>query len=66
MEVPIKNLCTTLEKMLYELGSASMSKEGEGSVVYLNSGGTESQVLSIFKLKTLDYHLFRRMREILK
>ena len=43
-----------------------MEKEGEGSVVYLNNSIEDSKVLSIFKLKTLDYHLFRRLREILK
>ena len=43
-----------------------MNTEGEGSVVYLNSTVSSYEVLSVFKLKTLDYHLFRRLREILK
>lgn len=39
-----------------------MDKEGEGSVVYTVS----DKVINIFKIKTTEYHIYRRLREISK
>jgi hypothetical protein len=42
---------------------------GEGSVVYLTGkrlGSDKNEVISVFKLKTLEYLFYRRLREELK
>ena len=49
-------------KWLIDVGQASMDKEGEGSVVYTVS----DKVINIFKIKTTEYHIYRRLREISK
>jgi hypothetical protein len=45
------------------VGSKSVEEEGEGAVVYLYS---EKGMYSLCKLKTLEYRLFRKLREKLK
>ena len=41
----------------------SVDEEGEGAVIYLVG---EEKVFSLCKLKTLEYRLFRKLREKLK
>lgn len=46
-----------------EVGSKSVEEEGEGAVIYLYG---ENAMYSLCKLKTLEYRLFRKLREKLK
>ena len=48
---------------MYDTAQASISDEEEGAVLYLVS---DNRVLSLTKLKTLEYRLFRKMREKLR
>lgn len=60
-----KQLKITYEKVC----SSSIEDEGEGNVLYfveLNEKMEETNVLSLCKLKTTNYRLFRKMREKLK
>jgi hypothetical protein len=46
-----------------------MEDEGEGGVVYVvgnNKEKTEEFTLSLCKLKTVEYLIYRKLREILK
>jgi hypothetical protein len=52
-----------LEETFREVYKSSISKDEEGNVLYFIS---EDKVLSLAKLKTLEYQLFRKMREKLR
>ncbi|KAL4471393.1 hypothetical protein ABPG74_008286 [Tetrahymena malaccensis] len=56
-------------KLYKEVGSSSIEQDGEGAVLYFiseNRETQEQQVISLCKLKTLDYRIFRKLREKLK
>jgi len=52
-----------MRDMFVTVASKSVEEEGEGDVVYFVC---ENRVLSLCKLKTLEYRLFRKLREKLK
>lgn len=52
-----------MREMFITVASKSVDEEGEGDVVYFTC---ENKVLSLCKLKTLEYRLFRKLREKLK
>ncbi|EAR94538.1 hypothetical protein TTHERM_00052480 (macronuclear) [Tetrahymena thermophila SB210] len=56
-------------KLYKEVGSSPIEQDGEGAVLYFiseNRQTQEQQVISLCKLKTLDYRIFRKLREKLK
>lgn len=62
-------LCDCLEESFMHTATASISEEEEGAVLYLVQRSKESKsdkVLSLTKTKTLEYRLFRKMREKLR
>ena len=60
------SLCDMLETQFKEVSKSPISKDEEGSVLYFETVQDESTVLSLAKLKTLEYRLFRKMREKLR
>lgn len=66
------NLCNSLCKIFQDVAKSEIAKEEEGNVLYLlrkgenDANGAPDQVLSLTKLKTLEYRLFRKMREKLR
>ena len=54
--------------MFKQVAEASIHSEEEGSVLYFvgDYGGNHEEVLSLAKLKTLEYRVFRKMREKLR
>lgn len=61
-------LNVTLKKLYSDVARAHIDSEEEGSVIYLtqvDSNGKE-EVLSLSKLKTLEYRIYRKLREKLK
>ena len=63
-------LCDKLYELFKEVAKSKIADEEEGSVLYLIKRDFENpqndRVLSLCKLKTLEYRLFRKMREKLK
>ena len=59
-------LAQCLQKMNNHLAVSSVQDEGEGSVCYFEVHSPEAKVLSICKLKTLEYRLLRKIREKMK
>lgn len=62
------HLCDSLEATYKEVASSTIAKDEEGNVLYFvkkSQDGSE-KVLSLAKLKTLEYRLFRKMREKLR
>lgn len=49
-----------------DVGSESIGIAEEGSVVYLVSRGADERVLSLGKMKTMEYRIYRKLREKLK
>lgn len=64
------DLCKDLEDEFEHVQSQNISNEEEGAVLYLilryNSEAMPDVVISLCKLKTLEYRLFRKMREKLR
>eukprot|EP00347_Sterkiella_histriomuscorum_P012943 403366623 len=62
------DLCSKLLLIHKEIAEASITDEEEGSVIYLigNDSNLNSKVLSLSKLKTNEYRIFRKLREKLK
>ena len=58
------SLCDNLETTFKKVSKSSISEDEEGNVLYFVKD--EGEVLSIAKLKTLEYRLFRKMREKLR
>ena len=62
---PDDNLC----RVFKDVAKSEIAEEEEGNVLYFverPADGSESKVLSLCKLKTLEYRLFRKMREKLR
>lgn len=62
------DLCNKVKSMYKEVAEASINSEEEGSVLYFvgSFGEADEVVLSLAKLKTLEYRVFRKMREKLR
>lgn len=62
------NLCDQLEKTFKDVAKSSIASDEEGNVLYFvrRDKGDNETVLSLAKLKTLEYRLFRKMREKLR
>lgn len=56
-------LCDTLTKVFKDVAKSDIATDEEGNVLYFLA---DDQVLSLCKLKTLEYRLFRKMREKLR
>ena len=63
-------LCDQLESTFKQVAKSPIAKDEEGNVLYFikkcPKTGKELEVLSLAKLKTLEYRLFRKMREKLR
>ena len=63
-------LCCCLEKAFKDVAKSPITTDEEGSVLYLvkrsNYSTHDDQVLSLCKLKTIEYRIFRKMREKLR
>jgi len=66
-------MCDTLCRVFKDVAKSEIAQEEEGNVLYFikrPQAGGENQstgdVLSLCKLKTLEYRLFRKMREKLR
>lgn len=60
-------LCDTLEQTFKQVSRSPISTDEEGNVLYFQKVAKQGQeVLSLAKLKTLEYRLFRKMREKLR
>lgn len=63
-------MCNTLCKTFKDVAKSEIAKDEEGNVLYFikraKEGPLKDQVLSLSKLKTLEYRLFRKMREKLR
>jgi len=63
----IDSLSEALNHEYNVVSSASMNEEEEGSVLYMIKRGLDDdKVLSLSKLKTLEYRIFRKLREKLR
>ena len=65
----LRELAVVLEKMNSKLALSSVQEEGEGSVAYIevfDPAKNTWEVLSMCKLKTLEYRFLRKMREKIK
>ena len=63
------SLCDNLCRVFKDVAKSEIAEEEEGNVLYFverPADGSESKVLSLCKLKTLEYRLFRKMREKLR
>ena len=64
------HLCDDLQSEFERVSGLSIKEEEEGSVIYFvlrhREDSKMDQVLSLAKLKTLEYRLFRKMREKLR
>ena len=64
------HICDDLQQEFERVSSQPISREEEGSVLYFvlrhAEGQDHDEVLSLGKLKTLEYRLFRKMREKLR
>ena len=66
-----ESLCNVIYKTFRDIAKGKIVEEEEGSVLYLikrdKSGDiSQDKVLSLAKLKTLEYRIFRKMREKLR
>jgi hypothetical protein len=65
-----KSLCQALDKLYVRIAESSIIYEEEGSVIYLSevnkSNRKEDRILVLCKLKTLEYRVYRKLREKLK
>ena len=63
-------LCDNLCRVFKDVAKSEIAQEEEGNVLYFvkrnKQDPEESEVLSLCKLKTLEYRLFRKMREKLR
>jgi hypothetical protein len=60
-------MCDTLCKTFKDVAKSEIAKDEEGNVLYFIARWKgKSRVLSLAKLKTLEYRLFRKMREKLR
>ena len=70
-------MCDSLCRVFKDVAKSEIAQEEEGNVLYFvkrpvsanasaASDGSQSEVLSLCKLKTLEYRLFRKMREKLR
>ena len=66
----IEILEKTVDNLAHQVARSSVEEMGEGSVVYFEgynaSESPKTRILSICKLKTLDYRYWRKLREKLK
>jgi len=61
------DLKTCLKIVFSSVAQSSIEDDGEGSVLYFaEKNGEKEKVLSLCKLKTLEYSIFRKLREKLK
>jgi hypothetical protein len=61
------SLCNGLYNIFRDVAKSKITEEEEGSVLYfVKRGGDKDEVLSMCKLKTIEYRLFRKMREKLR
>jgi len=64
------HLCDDLQAEFERVSGLSIEQEEEGTVIYFvvrhKEDSTLDEVLSLGKLKTLEYRLFRKMREKLR
>ena len=60
--------CDQMETTFKEVAKSPIAQDEEGNVLYFiqKDQGGEEQTLSLAKLKTLEYRLFRKMREKLR
>ncbi len=70
---PVKTLADfykTMTEIYVNVLKSSIEKEGEGSVAYIcsdeNNDEKQKKIISICKLKTFEYRIFRKIRENLK
>jgi len=63
-----KTLLTTMRQVYLSVLKSPVEKEGEGSVIYFSSFDKNNieSVISMGKLKTFEYRIFRKIREKLK
>ena len=61
-------LCDQMEKTFKDVAKSPIAQDEEGNVLYFvrKSANGHQKVLSLAKLKTLEYRLFRKMREKLR
>ena len=59
-------MCDTLCKVFRDVAKAEIATDEEGNVLYFIQRGSKDKILSLCKLKTLEYRLFRKMREKLR
>ena len=64
-------MCDSLCRVFKDVAKSEIAEEEEGNVLYFikrpsSESGERSEVLSLCKLKTLEYRLFRKMREKLR
>jgi len=62
-------MCDVLCKTFKDVAKSEIAKDEEGNVLYFikrDKDGKSDEVLSLAKLKTLEYRLFRKMREKLR
>ena len=62
----IDDLKKCLLQIYTDVGSESIGTAEEGSVMYLVARGGEEWVLSLGKMKTMEYWIYRKLREKLK
>ena len=65
------SLCDGLYQAFRDVAKGTINEEEEGSVIYLtkrdkSGDSSEDRVLSLSKLKTIEYRIFRKMREKLR
>ena len=65
-----EKLCDNLCRVFKDVAKSEIAQEEEGNVLYFikrdKQDPEQSEVLSLCKLKTLEYRLFRKMREKLR
>ena len=64
-------MCDSLCRVFKDVAKSEIAEEEEGNVLYFvnrpaKEGEEGSEILSLCKLKTLEYRLFRKMREKLR
>ena len=60
-----ETLCNALEALYKRIAESSIIDEEEGSVIYLasNEDNSKEEILTLCKLKTLEYRVYRKLRE---
>jgi len=64
-----KELIEILQELSKEVSENTIEEDAEGAVLYFETKGEtpeQTEILSLCKLKTLEYRLFRKLREKLK